>query len=448
MADTKITNLTALGTTPNGGDLIPIVDVTDTTMGASGTDKKATWTNIVSWINSALNTVFMALVAPGTTGNVLTSNGSSWTSAAPTTPIPYVAPGTSGNVLTSNGSSWTSATPSGGSGGNPANQLLNGGFNFYQRLPAPGTLTTVATDAYGPDRWRCSSQSASFQVQQLSAAAETGLTSLHMGAFKQITNSGKFMICQILEGINSISLRGKTVIFQCQMKASSSKTMKMAVIQLNSSGTLDTIPATFVSAWGSNTVDPTLGTNLAVVTGSQSCSVTTSMAVYNVSVTIPSNSNNIVVAIWSDSQFAANDILTVAEAGLYVASTTQAWNSQSIDAEWLYCLRYFEALGGINTFIFAMSQAYSTTHAQGVLLFHPKRRITTSSDFTNPGTIGHLLVADGGGSGHAATAFTYPYVATDRAGFDIQVASGLTAEQAGFVFSAVSTDYIYISTEL
>ena len=113
MADTKITNLTALGTTPNGGDLIPIVDVTDTTMGASGTDKKATWTNIVSWINSALNTVFMALVAPGTSGNVLTSNGSAWTSAAPTAPIPYVAPGTTGNVLTSNGSAWTSAARGG-----------------------------------------------------------------------------------------------------------------------------------------------------------------------------------------------------------------------------------------------------------------------------------------------------------------------------------------------
>ena len=51
---------------------------------------------------------------PGATGNVLTSDGSKWTSATPTAPIPYVAPGTTGNILTSNGSNWVSL-PSAGS---------------------------------------------------------------------------------------------------------------------------------------------------------------------------------------------------------------------------------------------------------------------------------------------------------------------------------------------
>jgi hypothetical protein len=48
-------------------------------------------------------------VAPGTSGNLVTSNGSAWTSAALSANIPNVAPGTSGNVVTSNGSAWTSA---------------------------------------------------------------------------------------------------------------------------------------------------------------------------------------------------------------------------------------------------------------------------------------------------------------------------------------------------
>jgi hypothetical protein len=53
-------------------------------------------------------------VAPGTSGNLVTSNGSAWTSAALSANIPNVAPGTSGNVVTSNGSAWTSAAAAAG----------------------------------------------------------------------------------------------------------------------------------------------------------------------------------------------------------------------------------------------------------------------------------------------------------------------------------------------
>ena len=50
MADTKISNLTALSSTPNASNLIPMVDSTDTTMGASGTDKKVLWSTFLNWI--------------------------------------------------------------------------------------------------------------------------------------------------------------------------------------------------------------------------------------------------------------------------------------------------------------------------------------------------------------------------------------------------------------
>jgi hypothetical protein len=44
-----------------------------------------------------------------TANNVILGNG--------TSAVQFVAPGTSGNVLTSNGTTWTSAPPSGGGGG-------------------------------------------------------------------------------------------------------------------------------------------------------------------------------------------------------------------------------------------------------------------------------------------------------------------------------------------
>ena len=43
---TKLTDLTALGTTPAAGDLLTLVDVDDTTGGAEGTSKKVTYANL------------------------------------------------------------------------------------------------------------------------------------------------------------------------------------------------------------------------------------------------------------------------------------------------------------------------------------------------------------------------------------------------------------------
>lgn len=224
--------------------------------------------------------------------------------------------------------------------GHPYNYLINGGFDFAQRQ-TPGTLTTIANEAYSADRWRIGRGAADLQYQRGDGTAETGLTSRYFGTFKKITNTGKLMVLQIIEGANCVALRGKTVIFQCQMKASGSKTMRMAVIELQNAGTIDTIPATFVTSWNSNTVDPSLGSNLAIITAAQSKSVTTSWQQFSVSVTVPSNSKNIIVAIWSDSGFAANDTVSVAEAGLYIGNAALPWGPRLYSQEFLMCQRYY-----------------------------------------------------------------------------------------------------------
>ena len=68
------TNAAAGKATPVDADEIPLVD-----SAASWVLKKLTWANI----KAALNSLYMALVAPGTSGNILTSNGSAWVSSAP-----------------------------------------------------------------------------------------------------------------------------------------------------------------------------------------------------------------------------------------------------------------------------------------------------------------------------------------------------------------------------
>jgi hypothetical protein len=220
------------------------------------------------------------------------------------------------------------------------NQLINGGFTFAQRQ-APGTLTTYSANTYSADRWKAYSENASYQYQRQDGLAESGLTSQHFGAFKKITNAGKMFIYQIVEGRNSAPLRGKTVIFQAQMKASSAKTIRMGIFELANAGTIDSVPSPIVTAAGANSTDPTMGTNVAVITAAQSKSVTTSMQVFSVSVTVPANSKNIICAVWTDSQFSANDILYIAEAGLYVRSTAQSWVPRPTAQELILCQRHY-----------------------------------------------------------------------------------------------------------
>jgi hypothetical protein len=138
------------------------------------------------------------------------------------------------------------------------------------------------------------------------------------------------------------------VVFQAKLKASSAKTIRMGILQLQTAGTVDTIPATLVTAFGADSTDPTLGANVAVITAAQSKSVTTSWQSFSVSVTVPTNSKNLICAIWSNADFAANDTLSIAEAGLFTASAVQAWTPRLIATEISLCWRYYWKTFGVD----------------------------------------------------------------------------------------------------
>ncbi len=340
----------------------------DVQMGdGSGNWIKQTLAQLITALRTTLDTVYMAIVSPGTSGNVLTSNGFAWTSAAPA------------------------------AGGELKNYLINGGFNFAQRQ-TPGTLTTITDNKYSADRWRVTRENTDVQYARVDATGEAGLTSKWYGQYKKITTTGKFHICQIVEGVNSVPLRSKTIIFQCQMKASAAKTIRMAVLELQNAGTMDTIPATLVTAFGANGTDPTLGTNVAIITGAQSKSVTTSWQTFSVSVTVPSNSKNIICALWTDSQFAANDILNIAEAGLYVSASAQAWIPVPIQADFAMCQRYFEktwdtdTVPGTAAALSEFDNRFPATPAAGFALVNwryknEKFKAPTVHSYDAPGTI-------------------------------------------------------------
>ncbi len=272
------------------------------------------------------------------------------------------------------------------------NRLINGGFDIAQRLIAPGTLTTIADKGFGADRWQQFAENASWQYNRNDALGESGLTCQYYGLFKKITNAGKGIFAQKIEGVNSVPLRGKTVIFQIKMKASSAKTIRMAILELQNAGAIDTFPAAIASAFGANTVDPTWGANVAVITGVQSKSVTTLWQSFSVSVAVPSNSKNLVCVLWTDSQFAINDTLSVAEAGLFISSYVQIWNPAPIAAEIALCKRYYEYLPSIQ-FTKAAS-AYSRFYYPWAVEKRATPTVVVTDSAGNAGKITTITAAD------------------------------------------------------
>jgi len=220
-----------------------------------------------------------------------------------------------------------------------SNHLMNGGFNFAQRQ-APGTLTTISNDKYGPDRWRMTRENADLQYIRVDGSGENALTSPYYGQFKKITNAGKILIFQPLEYLDTLKFRGKTVNFQLQMKASAAKTIKIAIVELATGGTADTLPAATVTAWAADGTDPTLGANYATIGTPTTCSVTTSWQTFQFTGAFPSNSKNLLVMVWANADFAANDTLSLAEAGLYFGSSLRSWVPRTTTDELLLCRRY------------------------------------------------------------------------------------------------------------
>lgn len=248
------------------------------------------------------------------------------------------------------------------------NYLINGGFNFAQRQ-APGTLTSynsATARLFGADRWGMVNATASVQFQRLDTlgGVQAGLDARYYGLFKQITGAGKVAISQVIEGVSGANLRGTAVRVQCKMKqtAGTAATMRLGLVELTAAGTIDTIPATFMSAFGASSVDPTLGTNLAYIaptagtaTGGTiagnavSCVLGSGWAQYTAQFTVPVGTKNLIMVIWSNANLAINDEINVAECGLYVGTDIQDWVEMPLQVELANCQRYCSKSFAIDT---------------------------------------------------------------------------------------------------
>lgn len=243
---------------------------------------------------------------------------------------------------------------------NLVNYLHNGGFWFAQRQ-APGTPTAYSSTAgrvISADRWGITNENASTNYSRTDTGTtpETGLQGKFYGTFNKITSTGKIVVTQVVEARDSQSLRGRTVRFQCWMKASSSKTMRLGLIQLANAAADDTVPATFISAFGAGGTDPTLGTNVAYIAPKSGvtpdnctvngnacdCAVTTSWQRFGAVFDVPSNVRNVIVGVWTNAQFtAATDSFMMTQASLTDGYDVQDWSPEDVAEELQKCQRYY-----------------------------------------------------------------------------------------------------------
>ena len=185
MANTKITNLGALAEAPATGDLVPIVDISDTTMDAAGTDKKITSSNLRSGLEATANKGVASGYA-SLDGSVKVVENPANATATPTASKIPIADG-SGKV-----DGWVSS----------ASVTVPGIVEIA--TAAETTTGTDATRAVSPDGLAGSSI---FGIKAFSVQAVDGATALAIGDGKAY-----FRVPASLNGMNIVGVAAQVIV--------------------------------------------------------------------------------------------------------------------------------------------------------------------------------------------------------------------------------------------
>lgn len=305
------------------------------------------------------------------------------------------------------------------------NFIINSDMRFAQRFGAAVTNFST-TDIYGSDRWRLSYNGASVfshQRKDTNGVLEAGLNARYYSTYLRGASGTKLLICQPLESVDTAFLRGRTIVCQAKLKATTSLTLRFGLLELPSGATVDTFPANIITVDNAASTDPTFGGTLAlsttsltnvtggsVVNSALNCSATTSWTQFAFKVTVGTTYKNLCLAVWTDAALTGSNGFSISEVGLYDGDSLRDWLPNLYQVELAKSQRFFcksypvdtlpptASIGG-----YVCGPASSTTSIRTGYHFPVEMRATpTMTIYSYAGTASKVTVSGGGDTGAAA----------------------------------------------
>lgn len=359
-------------------------------------------------------TNYVGLKAPASTANL-------------TLTLPS-ADGTSGQVLSTNGSGTLSFSSTSANTLNMFNNaIINGAFDIWQR---GATFTTPNDDTYGPDRWN-------FLVDGNGAWTFIRDTDVPSGGlFKyslkatNVTLNKQCAIVYFLENQDAIKFDDRAVSLSFYAKTSGTEIGNLRATVLSWDSTADTVTSDVVGTWAGAGTDPTWATNWTAEAAGSNKALTSSwqrFTVENISVDTASMAN-LAVVIWvDDTTIAANDDFWVTGVQLNDGASAISFMPKHVAVEQRDCDRYFQLYNADETNSrIGFGSAASTTVAHIVINLREKMRIVPALTATAT----DWRVSDfGAGTDLTAIALTASSQTTSSVLIQCTVAAGLTANR-------------------
>ena len=322
----------------------------------------------------------------------------------------------------------------------PANQLINGGFEVWQR----GTSTTIANGAttgqYQADRWYAKNSLGTSGILTYSQTAGAN-TGSKFGASLQITTAPTASqangceLYQTLENLNTIPLLNQTLSFSCLIKGLNNVT---------------SIGLQFYYATTEIKVTTPLGSE-------QSVTVTNSGFVsgklQGIAIgTLPTNAGSIgvrirILGVSSGNTYDISNGFVVEQAMMNIGATAAnfARAGRNYADEFAMCLRYCEVFGlsAASGRPMAMGTVISSGSNQFIIAFAGKKRVNAVATCNSASS---FVISNGTNTG-SATGFSDNGCGVD-AGSVIFTATSTSVNASTLLTQSVSTGRIFFDSEI
>jgi hypothetical protein len=223
------------------------------------------------------------------------------------------------------------------------NLLHNSGFGIWHHTNAD-SLTSIADDVYGPDRWYGLTQTAAIQMQR-----SAGNRAFRDCLLKQSQAAAQRMgLAQIVEACESKCCRSSALSLKFACKPSVTTIMRYAILEWT--GTADAVTSDVVLDWTSAVYTANaffLAASLTVAAvGSISCAAGAWTDVTTLAATISASCNNLIVFVWTEGTAAQNVTVEISELILSREQEPE-WYPPNMSEDVTNCQRFYE--GGMGT---------------------------------------------------------------------------------------------------